>query len=43
MMVAHPNKFVHVTLAGYLIFVRNDGIPTIVISIIKFVQNMLKP
>jgi hypothetical protein len=32
MMATHPNKFVLVILIEYLISIRNDGIPTIIVD-----------
>jgi hypothetical protein len=31
-MATHPNKFVFMIPAGYLVSTRNDGIPTILVE-----------
>jgi putative ribosome biogenesis GTPase RsgA len=45
-MATHPNKFVLMTLARYLVSTRNDGIPTILVENNYFYNrvqhNMLK-
>jgi len=46
-MATHPNKFVLMTLARYLVSTRNDGVPTILVENNYFYNriqhNMLKP
>jgi hypothetical protein len=47
MTIAHPTKFMPMTLVEYLVFVTNDGILAILVEngffTIKFIQSLLKP
>jgi ATP/ADP translocase len=46
MMATHPTRFVFMTPTKYIVYVRNDESPTILIEwiffIIEFIQSLLK-